>query len=215
MGAARAHPLVGCFVTLPLLLTLGVASIAARAAIALFAGLGAGPWVGALWRTRRRLADAGSVQLTRNPEALARAVRDLSALDVAVPGGVAVNFLFPVWRQRTEEDDQQTDVTSFLVRMHLPLEHRLARIYALGAPRLDGAPAPARPPLGRRVRSALSEAGDILDFVKLLGVVLLMIAALFAVNLVTTGALLLAVWGVLRFAFVTVPSWVWGVVGRG
>ena len=60
---------------MPLIATLGLASIAAKQSIGLFTTLVLGPWLAAMWRARRRLADATAVQLTRNPAALARAVK--------------------------------------------------------------------------------------------------------------------------------------------
>jgi Zn-dependent protease with chaperone function len=75
------------FVDVPLYLTLGVSAIASKAAIALFTLLLFGPWVALLWRSRRRLADATAVQLTRNPDALVRAIREMEGRNVAVEGG--------------------------------------------------------------------------------------------------------------------------------
>lgn len=97
-----AHGCCIILVQIPLIATVGLAAIAAKQAIALFTALVLGPWLAAMWRARRRLADATAVQLTRNPEALARAIRDLEAGDVEVPGGWVVNFLFPVWPPITE-----------------------------------------------------------------------------------------------------------------
>ena len=61
-----AHPLVLLFGYLPLLLTIAPAAIAAKAIIWLTLML-TGPFVAVLWRTRRRLADATAVELTRHP----------------------------------------------------------------------------------------------------------------------------------------------------
>src|SRR5690349_810324 len=46
-----------------------------------------GPCMAMLWRTRRYLADASSVELTRNPDAMARALQRLSEDNTAMPGG--------------------------------------------------------------------------------------------------------------------------------
>ena len=72
------HPLVLLFGYLPLLVTVGLAAIAAKAIIWLTVLL-MGPFVSGLWRTRRKLADATAVQLTRYPGALAQAYRALAA----------------------------------------------------------------------------------------------------------------------------------------
>jgi hypothetical protein len=90
------HPLALLFGYLPLLLTLGIAGIVAKGIIWLTALL-IGPFVALLWRTRRSLADATAIQLTRYPDALAVALRDLASGDVTVPGAAPVHFLFPIW----------------------------------------------------------------------------------------------------------------------
>jgi Zn-dependent protease with chaperone function len=55
-----------------------------------------GPCMALLWRTRRYLADAGAVELTRNPEALARALQRLSEDNNVVEGGEWAAHLFVV-----------------------------------------------------------------------------------------------------------------------
>src|SRR5690348_4049136 len=45
-----------------------------------------GPCMALLWRTRRYLADAGAVEFTRNPDALARALQRLSADRTTIDG---------------------------------------------------------------------------------------------------------------------------------
>ena len=55
-----------------------------------------GPCMALLWRTRRYLADAGSVALTRNPDALARALERLSQDNTAIAGGAWASHLFVV-----------------------------------------------------------------------------------------------------------------------
>jgi len=55
-----------------------------------------GPSMAMLWRTRRYLADASSVELTRNPDALARALQCLSEDDTAFDSGDWATHLFVV-----------------------------------------------------------------------------------------------------------------------
>lgn len=55
-----------------------------------------GPCMAMLWRTRRYLADASSVELTRNPDALARALQRLSEDTTAMAGGEWATHLFVV-----------------------------------------------------------------------------------------------------------------------
>jgi Zn-dependent protease with chaperone function len=55
-----------------------------------------GPCMALLWRTRRYLADAGAVELTRNPDALASALQRLSEDSNVVAGGSWATHLFIV-----------------------------------------------------------------------------------------------------------------------
>jgi Zn-dependent protease with chaperone function len=55
-----------------------------------------GPCMALLWRTRRYLADAGAVELTRDPDALARALQRLSDDTTALAGGEWATHLFVV-----------------------------------------------------------------------------------------------------------------------
>jgi Zn-dependent protease with chaperone function len=55
-----------------------------------------GPCMALLWRTRRYLADAGSVELTRNPDALASALQRLSEDTTTIVGGEWATHLFVV-----------------------------------------------------------------------------------------------------------------------
>ena len=55
-----------------------------------------GPCMALLWRTRRYLADASSVELTRNPDALARALQRLSEDTTAIEGGEWATHVFVV-----------------------------------------------------------------------------------------------------------------------
>lgn len=61
-----------------------------------FLNLLLGPCMALLWRTRRYLADAGAVELTRNPDALASALQRLSEDSNAVTGGSWATHLFVV-----------------------------------------------------------------------------------------------------------------------
>ncbi|HEY2113994.1 MAG TPA: M48 family metalloprotease [Candidatus Angelobacter sp.] len=61
-----------------------------------FLNLLLGPCMALLWRTRRYLADASSVELTRNPDALARALQRLSEDNTAMPGGEWATHLFVI-----------------------------------------------------------------------------------------------------------------------
>src|SRR6185437_13079677 len=61
-----------------------------------FLNLLLGPCMALLWRTRRYLADAGAVELTRNPDALESALQSLSDDSATVAGGSWASHLFVV-----------------------------------------------------------------------------------------------------------------------
>ncbi len=200
------NPLVLVFGYVPLLLTMGLAAIAAKAIIWLFTGLVAGPFVAFLWRARRRLADATAVQLTRDPDALASALKTASGAEMKVPGAVAVNFLFPYWDPAVDNDATRSDVASALLHMHLPLPARLQRLERLGA-QVREAPAPvAAEPIGQTVR-------DLAMLLRALAAVVLLIAALLVANALVTAGVLYLLWWVLNAVFVALPLWIarkWG-----
>src|SRR5262249_55028914 len=52
--------------------------------------------VALLWRSRRYLADATAVQLTRSPTALHRALAHLAECGAVIPGGEGVSHLFVI-----------------------------------------------------------------------------------------------------------------------
>jgi Zn-dependent protease with chaperone function len=55
-----------------------------------------GPCMALVWRTRRYLADASAVELTRNPDALAGALERLEQDNSAIPGGAWATHLFVI-----------------------------------------------------------------------------------------------------------------------
>ena len=131
----------GCWLVLvqmPVFIVVALSTIAAREGTNLVTVLVLGPWLSAMWRSRRRLADATAVQLTRNPSALSSAVKTLDGCDVEVAGGWPVNFLFPVWVPVTNQSAAQlADASSNVPAMRLETEPRLERLARLGA-ELDG-----------------------------------------------------------------------------
>jgi Zn-dependent protease with chaperone function len=80
------------FVLFPFLFT----NLAVELTLWFFLNLLLGPCMALLWRTRRYLADAGAVELTRNPDALAGALQRLSEDSTAVAGGSWASHLFVV-----------------------------------------------------------------------------------------------------------------------
>jgi Zn-dependent protease with chaperone function len=197
------HPLVLLFGYLPVLVTVGLAAIAAKAIIWLTVFL-MSPFVSLLWRTRRKLADATAVQLTRYPGALAQAYRTLAGLDMTVPGAVGVHFLFPVWDPAVDRDNTRPEVASLLLHMHLPLEPRLRRLERLGAHPNEAAL--AQPDPGLTWREVAAGAGWI-------GVGAVLLAGVIALSVLGAAAVLYAIgWG-LDKVLVTMPAWVAGLWG--
>ena len=196
----------GCrliFISLPLLAVLGLATIAARESTNLFTGLVLGPWLSAMWRARRRLADATAVQLTRNPEALASAVRTMATCNVEVPGGWPVHFLFPVWVPVTNQPAAEfAGASANVIGMRLDPEPRLRELAALGAS-MDGQ---ARVRLAARLREALPSWHDLSRFVGWAIVAGLLIAVLMVVTLLAASLLLMLLWWVLRWVRQLVPG---------
>jgi Zn-dependent protease with chaperone function len=183
------------FVDVPLYLTMGIGAIAAKAAIALFTLLVFGPWVARLWRARRRLADATAVQLTRYPDALARAVREMEGRNVAVEGGAAVSFLFPFWTRWTPDTPARDDVTAHVVGTQLDPDQRLKFLRQLGASPNEGA-------AGVSVRaSTRTTLREIARFVGWSALALVLVVACVAFNLLTMSFLLWGVWTVLWTVF--------------
>jgi Zn-dependent protease with chaperone function len=88
--------------------------------------------VGLLWRSRRYLADATAVELTRSPTGLYRGLRRLGAAGAAVPGGGEVAHLFIVG---PEGDGRGTfsEREGLLMGMHPALRRRLRRLERMGA----------------------------------------------------------------------------------
>jgi Zn-dependent protease with chaperone function len=80
------------FVLFPLMFT----NMAINVTMWFFLNLLLGPCMAMLWRTRRYLADASSVELTRNPDALARALQCLSEDQTMLEGGDWATHLFVI-----------------------------------------------------------------------------------------------------------------------
>ena len=192
------HPLVLLFGYLPLMVTVGLAAIAAKTIIWLSLML-TGPFVAVLWRTRRRLADATAVQLTRYPEALAQAYRTLAGLDMKVPGAVAVHFLFPVWDPEVDRDNSRTDVASALLHMQLPLEPRLRRLQRLGAS--------AERPAGWTPAEEVTWR-DIAAAAGWLGVGALFLGGVLVASMLGSAAVLYVLGWLLHAVLVALPRWI-------
>jgi hypothetical protein len=158
-----------------------------------------------LWRTRRRLADAAAVELTRNPEALAGAVRKLGGGNVEIAHAAPIAMLFPIWSPPVEElDEEQTDVLAHIPRLHLDIEERLKRLAVLGAFTSDQVAPPEPTDWLRELRLLALWVG-----ISLVGFALLLL-----VHMGSMSALLWLTWTALTWAFVTLPAWVLGLFRR-
>ncbi len=80
------------FVFFPFLFT----NMAVEITLWFFLNMMLGPCMALVWRTRRYLADASAVQLTRNPDGLANALQSLSQDSSAIPGSIWASHLFVV-----------------------------------------------------------------------------------------------------------------------
>jgi heat shock protein HtpX len=90
--------------------------------------------VAMLWRSRRYLADATAVQLTRNPTGLYRALSHLGKSGAIIPGGEAVSHLFIIAPEtRASERNTFSQREGLVMGMHPSLAHRLARLVRMGA----------------------------------------------------------------------------------
>lgn len=93
-----------------------------------------GPLLALLWRTRRHLADATAVQLTRNPESLWQALAHANHSDGVIEGSAPPSYLFIVGPEGA--DDKMG--TNSLVGFHPPTGTRLRRIERQGATSRSG-----------------------------------------------------------------------------
>jgi len=87
----------GCLSTLLLPVVIFNASL--KLTMVVLSGLLFEPAAALLWRTRRYLADATAVQLTRNPDALANALQSLRECGGLIPGGKWASHLFIVGQE--------------------------------------------------------------------------------------------------------------------
>ncbi len=178
-----------------------------------------GPIVAFMWRTRRHLADAMAVQLTRNPDGLARALRHLGTVKSVVPQGDAVSLLFFAWPTIAAQDA----VAGQFTRMHPKLAQREQRLLALGAD-----PAHARPVTGLRAairgfvsdlrRTRFTPKTTLLLFaffvlVPILSVVaitlsVVILAMMTMLTLMVMLVVMLIVAKVLNLLFLTIPQWI-------
>jgi Zn-dependent protease with chaperone function len=170
----------------------------AKMIMLLTGGMIFGPVLGAVWRRRRRLADAMAVQLTRNPDGLARALERLQQVEHHPSGGRAAAHLFVVWEPVS---GQQSGSFAGATRITPSVDKRCQALRRMGA---TSVPTAVR---GRGFNDLLSVPGLILLAV-LVPLALLMVAALgfvvvalVGLNFVFLGLLLAGLTALIDVAF--------------
>lgn len=166
-----------------------------------------GPIISFMWRTRRHLADAMAVQLTRYPNGLVSALHKLSiSRDATVKGAGGLEFLFIVWPGSTSGNDA---VIGQFARMHPKLHKRQGRLRALGATNVSDAQT-----RGQRWTKGTWLAGGLLTLLigplmaVALGLSIVVLAMLTMLTLMIMMILMLAVWGGLKLIFIVIPGWI-------
>ena len=91
-----------------------------------------GPLLALMWRSRRYLADATAVQLTRNPDGVARGLAALASRGGVIPGGSWAAPLFLVGPERGPAGRVRGDDFG-IVSYSPPVASRLARLRRQGA----------------------------------------------------------------------------------
>jgi Zn-dependent protease with chaperone function len=165
-----------------------------------------GPIISFMWRTRRHLADAMAVQLTRYPDGLVRALHKLSiSRESTVKGAGGLEFLFIVWPGMTSNDA----VIGQFSRMHPKLHKRQRRLRALGATNVSDAQASGERWTGGKT------VGVILLTILIgplsavaLGLSIVLIGMLTMLTLMIMMILMFAVWGGLKLVFIVIPGWI-------
>ena len=166
-----------------------------------------GPIISFMWRTRRHLADAMAVQLTRYPNSLASALHKLAvSRESVVKGAEGLGFLFIVWPGTMTSKDA---VVGQFARMHPKLHKRQRRLRALGATNVSDAQAS-----GERWTAGKTVGVLILTILigplsaVALGLSVVVIGMLTMLTLMMMMVLMFAVWGGLKLAFVVIPAWI-------
>ena len=179
-----------------------------------------GPIVSFMWRTRRHLADAMAVQLTRNPDALARALNRLTTATTVVPQGDELSLLFVVWPPMASSKHA---VVGQFTRMHPKPYQRQQRLIALGAANVvvhkpPGVWTALRDTLSPSRWNKMTPLAIVVSFLFFVVVpVLMAVAAVLSVILVVMltmlslmlmSVMMFIAWGVLNFLFLTLPGWI-------
>jgi Zn-dependent protease with chaperone function len=117
--------------TIPFL-PLAMVNIFLRLVLWLWVSLGVGVAVALLWRRRRYLADASAVQLTRDPDALVRALHKLGSAGGIPTGGAGIDYVFFCGPDRPAATGFGVK-SGIVLSLQPPLQSRMRRLVAMGA----------------------------------------------------------------------------------
>jgi len=172
-----------------------------------------GPIISFMWRTRRHLADAMAVQLTRYPSGLASALQKLGtprglfgSRGNGLKGAGGLEFLFIVWSGSTSNDA----VIGQFGRMHPKLHKRMRRLRALGATNVTDAMTRGQRWSKGTVLFGFLFFGLLIGPLMALafGLSLVVLVMLTMLCLMMMELLMLAVWFGLKLVFITLPHWI-------
>ncbi|MEN0077204.1 MAG: M48 family metalloprotease [Paracraurococcus sp.] len=130
LGIADRWPPFGALLVAPLIPWV-LLTLAQKLLVALWMLFVFGWPLGLLWRTRRYRADAGAVELLRDPEALAAALRRIDA--AGLPPGGGLQELGLVHAPQQGQGPGFRERASLAFPLTPPIRRRLARLAALGA----------------------------------------------------------------------------------
>jgi len=154
-----------------------------------------GPLLALAWRSRRYLADATAVQLTRQPDAVARGLRALATRGGAIPGGGWAAPLFVIGPAASPASGFKGDDFGF-VSFSPPAPRRLARLRRQGAT-VD--PLTELRVIGPAARVLLT-AGVLLMGTAILGCALALTGIALAIDMMILAPVVLVVHGLLQTA---------------
>ncbi len=117
------------YLLIPVILT----NLSVKMTLFVFMSFLVGPLIALLWRSRCYLADTTAVQLTRNPDGVARGLQSLASKDAVIPGSQWIAHLFIVGAETANAQGEAAFGAVSFMPLRPPLSHRFERLRALGA----------------------------------------------------------------------------------
>ncbi|HYI14366.1 MAG TPA: M48 family metalloprotease [Thermomicrobiales bacterium] len=155
--------------------------------ISMMTGFMLEPMLAWLWRTRRYLADATAVQLTRQPDWIATGLLGIASRGGIFPGG---KWAGPLFITGPQYDSGFGSIGGGASGFHPPIWKRIQKLQRLGATATEIRQAPTRPRI--QVRDDVKVHPLVRIFiVPIFGVLMFVVAILMVVALVLLGALAL------------------------